>query len=242
MGTQQQEGGSATIIEAPWVTTLAAFIAVFSFLYGLAGTPEAPVEIVLAAAIFVASVSILVYRIETHLDSGGHRTLFRSRPGLALTVAAIALGAIAGILAELASSKDPPPTPPIVIYEGQMQEVLRPLREAEAGAFEEPGSRGDPEIYAANAREMGEVYAEASEILGGLGPPRPGDIPLHSRLVVRLGALGESYTMLGTAVGEGYPDIAAREAKVLDASDALREVEETLNRRGYRITVASERD
>lgn len=141
------------IMGASWVLIVAAFIAVLSFLYA-ASTPETPAEIALADMIFVASASILVYRIEAHLDSQGHGTLFRGRPGLALTFVALALGAIAGILAELASSDERPVAPAIVIYERQVQEVLGPLRETSAHAFKEPASRSKPDLYAKSAREL----------------------------------------------------------------------------------------
>lgn len=232
-----------TIIEAPWVPTVAAFIAVLSFLYALARTPETPAEIVLADAIFVASVSILVYRIETHLDSKGHRTLFRERPALALAFVALALGAIAGILAELASSDDKPVVPAIVIYERQVQEILGPLRETSAHAFKEPASRSNPNLYAKSARELSEAFDEASKVLAGVSPPRSGDHAQHSLLVVRLSVVGEAYARLGTVVEEGSTssNIATAEARVQDAINDLREVEETLNRRGYRISLASGR-
>jgi hypothetical protein len=67
VAAERQEGGSAAISEAPWVTILVALVAVLAFLLGQAGLRETVVEIVLADAIFVALVAILVYRVEAHL-------------------------------------------------------------------------------------------------------------------------------------------------------------------------------
>jgi hypothetical protein len=240
VATQGQEGGSATIIEATWVPTLAAFIAVLSFLFALASRPETLPEILLADAIFVGSVSILVYRVEAHRASKGQGALFRGRPGRSLVLVAFAFGAIWGALAELASSSDPAPTPAIVIYERQVQEVLGPLRKAGAKAFK-AASLDDPDLYAKEARELAEEYDLAGNVLGRIRPPRPGDHALHSLLVVRLDAVGEAYMRLGTAVDDGSPNIPLAEARAREANADFREAEEKLQQRGYRIFLVSRR-
>lgn len=228
--------------EAAWVTILGALVVVLGFLFGLEGLPDTWVEIALADAIFVALASILVYRIEVHLDSKGNWTLFMERPALALTLAAVALGAIAGTLAELASSADDPPVKPaLLIYEKQLQaEVFGPLREASADAFESRASLDDPDLYAKNARELSEAYLLASEVLDGIEPPRLGDQGLHSFLVARLRAVGKAYAQLRTAVA-GSAKTATAEANVQKASENLWEAEIRLGQSGYSISLVPRR-
>jgi len=238
----QQEGGEATLSEAAWVSILGALVAVLGFLLAVAGIPETRAEIVLVDVIFVALVSILIYRIETHLDASHRPTLFKGRPVLALVVAFLALGAIAGTLAELAaSSEDPPAGPAVAIYETQVQEVFRPLREANAEAFEEEAAERDPDRYANAARELGESYAFASGVLGRIEPARPGDQVLHSLLVASLASVGEAYTRLAGAVssGAGEKKVAAARAEVKSSIAELRRVEEVFVKRGYRVTLPS---
>ena len=228
--------------DAPWIPILLALVALLGFLLTFAGIPQTAMEILLADAIFVALVSILVYRVETHLASKGGKTFLRGRPARGLVLAAIAFGATAGILAELASSAgEPRVTPAISIYERQVQEALGPLREASADAFKSQASRSDPDLYAKNARELSEAYHLASGVLAGIEPARRGDQALHSLLRVRVRTVGDAYARLGTAVGggAGRSEAAAARGRVQGSIEDLREAEETLEDRGYRVSLAS---
>ena len=231
----------ATLPEAAWVSILAALVAVLVALLGLAGVPETWLEIGVGDIVFVALVAILIYRIETHLHASHNPTLFRGNPLLALAVAALALGAIAGALAELAASSDGPRGSAVAVYETQVQEVFGPLREESAAAFGGRTARRDPVRYATAARELSESYAFASGVLGRIVPARPGDQVLHSLLVARLATVGEAYGRLADAVSNaaGKRKVAARRAAVESAIAELRGVEEAFADRGYRVTLPS---
>lgn len=236
-GTQREQGPAAANGEAGWVLPLGALLALLGFLLGL-GVPEAPLEIGIVDVMLVGLVATLVYRIEVHLDTH----LLRGRPGVALSVAAVSLGAIAGILAERASSADEPSaTRAMVVYERQLgDEVFGPLLEAGAGVFE-AASAADPVPYAASARELSEAYGLASDVLGGIEPARRGDQALHSLLVARLAAVGEAYARLGAAAadGVGKARFDAAQAEVRSAGEDLLRAQEALGRRGYRVSLAA---
>ncbi|MGB7685316.1 MAG: hypothetical protein WBL45_05980 [Solirubrobacterales bacterium] len=241
-GTAEGEDRSAAISEVAWVGILAALVAVLSPLVVLVVVPETMLEIVAADVIFVALVSILIHKVETALESKGHRTLFTGRPALSLILASLALGGIAGALTELASSADDQPVRPAIIgYESQLRQVFNPLRKASASAFETPGSVDDPDLYAKDARVLSDAYRSASEVLTDIEPPRRGDQVVHSRLRVRLASIGVAYARLGEVVAAraGESSVAAAEAKVRAARRTLRESEEQLSRRGFRVTVGS---
>jgi hypothetical protein len=243
MVTQGQDEGSAPSAEEPWVNIVLAFLAVFAVLLGLRGAPARFWEIVLVDLTLVALVSIVVYRVETYMASQNRPTLFLERPKLRLVVVAIALGAIGGVFAEMASSVDDGSrTRAVTVYERQIQEeVMNPLRGAGEDAFQAADSLSDTDLYVRNARELSAAYHQASEVLDGIKPPRSADEGLHSLLVYHLRAVGKAYEHLASAVakGAGTATVAAMEIRLQGSFEDLKGTEEKLAQRGYRISLPS---
>lgn len=242
MAAERQEGGSASNKEPPWVAILTALAAVLLFLLGLAGLPDTVLEMVLAIAAFIALVAVLVYMVEAHLSEQGKGTFFKGKPIRALVAAAIVSGALAGILTELASTAEEPPVAgAIVIYETQVEEVLRPIRQKNREVFADEASEHDAVLYEKNARELSSAYRLASNVLAGIEPPRPDDQVLHSLLSARLKSVGTAYAQLADAVGGGVRKAKSEAARsrVRRAIRELLQTEEALAARGYRFVLIS---